>query len=89
MISGGQRTNDVEFLLIDLEEGTIIDDALKHVKGAGAAKAYTYAVLSGFSVAANLIKGNVGKDMLDFYTMTYSNIEFSRDGRSALVSMNM
>ncbi len=89
MMSGGQRTNDAEFLLIDLEKGEVIDDAMKHVKGSGAAKVATYAVLSTFSVAANLAKGNVGKDMLDFYTINYSNIEFAKDGKSALVSMSI
>jgi len=89
MMSGGMRTNDAEFLLVDLERGMVIDDAMKHVKGAAAAKVLTYAVLSGFSIATNLAKGKVGKDMLDFYTITYSNIEFAKDGKSALVSMNL
>lgn len=89
LMSGGQRTNDAEFLLIDFEKGEIIDDAMKHVKGAKAAKAYTYAVLSGFSVAANIAKGNIGKDMLDFFTINYNNIEFMKDGKSALVCMNL
>ena len=89
MMSGGQRSNDAEFLLIDLEKGVIIDDAMKHVKGAGAAKVYTTAIMSGITVAANLAKGNVGKDMLDVFTMKYNNIEFMKDGKSALVSMNI
>ncbi|MDA0195246.1 MAG: caspase family protein [Bacteroidetes bacterium] len=87
-VVGGQKTNDVEVLLIDLTNGAILDDALKHYKAAGAAKAYTYAILSGFSIAANIAKGNVGKGMLDFYIMNYNNIEYAKDGKSILVCQN-
>ena len=88
-IVGGQKTNDVELLIIDLNTGEITDDALKHYKSAGLAKAYTYAVLSGFSIVSNIAKGNIGKDMLDFYIMNYNNIEYRKDGKSALISQNM
>ena len=87
-IVGGQKTNDVELRIINLETGEVTDDALNHYAGAGAAKVYTYAMLSGVSVAMNIAKGNIGKDMLDFYIMDYNNIEFRKDGKSALISQN-
>jgi WD40 repeat protein len=89
LISGGFRSNDVELLLIDLENKTIIDDALKHVKGAGAAKAYTAAILAPLALATSLGKGKVDKNMLTFYSFNYSNIEFANDGKSALISQNL
>ncbi len=87
-IVGGQKTNDVELRIIDLETGEVTDDILNHYAASGAAKVYTYAVLSGVSVATSIGKGNIGKDMLDFYIMNYNNIEFRKDGRSALISQN-
>lgn len=87
-IVGGQKTNDVELRIINLETGEVTDDILNHYAASGAAKVYTYAVLSTFSVATNIAKGNVGKDMLDFYIMNYNNIEFRKDGKSALISQN-
>jgi len=89
MIMGGQRTNDVELLLIDVESGAILDDALKHVKGAGAAKALTYAILTPFAAAASIGKGDVDKNMLAFYVFNFSNIEFTKDGGSVLISQNL
>ncbi len=89
LISGGYRSNDVELLLIDLEQGLIVDDALKHVKGAGAAKALTSLVLTPFALGTSLAKGDIDKDMLNFYVMDFSNIEFTYDGLSALISQNL
>ncbi|MEM8895247.1 MAG: hypothetical protein AAGC88_11765, partial [Bacteroidota bacterium] len=87
-IVAGQKTNDVELRIINLETGEVTDDILNHYAASGAAKVYTYAVLSGISVATSIAKGNIGKDMLDFYIMDYNNIEFRKDGRSALISQN-
>ena len=87
-IVGGQKANDLELLLIDLQNGAILDDAIKHFKARGLAKAWTYAVLSGFSIATNIAKGNVGKDMLDFYIMNFNNIEYTKDGSAVLISQN-
>ena len=89
LMSGGQKPNDAEFLLIDIEKGEIIDNAIKHVKGAGAAKVANTAILSTLTVASNLAKGNISKDMADMYTFNYNNVEFMKDGKSALVSMNL
>ena len=90
LLMGGYKSNDVELLLIDLENGVVIDDALKHVKGAGAAKIYTKVILTPVAAVTSIAKGNkVGKDMLTYYTFTYSNIEFSADGSSALISQNL
>lgn len=89
MVMGAQRSNDVELLLLDAESGAILDDALKHYKGAGAAKALQYAVLSGVAVATSIGKGDVDKDMMDFYVFDYSNIEFMQDGNSVLISQNL
>ncbi|MEO9854095.1 MAG: caspase family protein [Reichenbachiella sp.] len=89
IVSGGNKSNGVEVLLIDLEKGKIIDDALNHVKGSGAALAYTKAIMTGFAVAENIAKGNIGKGMTTIFVMTYSNIEFSDDGERILLSQNM
>lgn len=89
IVSGGNKSNGVEVLLIDLEKGEIIDDALNHVKGSGAALAYTKAIMTGFAVAGNIAKGNFGKGMTTIFVMTYSNIEFSDDGKRILLSQNM
>jgi WD40 repeat protein len=89
MVMGAQRSNDVELLLLDAESGVILDDAIKHYKGAGAAKALQYAVLSGVAVATSIGKGDVDKDMMNFYVFDYSNIEFLKDGRSVLISQNL
>jgi WD40 repeat protein len=89
MVIGGQRANDVELLLLNAETGVILDDALKHIKGAGAAKAMQYAVLSGIAVATSIGKGDVDKDMMNFYVFDYSNIEFMKDGKSVLISQNL
>ncbi len=89
MVMGAQRSNDVELLLIDIEKGVILDDALKHVKGAGAAKAYTAVLLTPLAVATSIGKGDIDKEMLTYYTFDYSNIEFTSDGKSVLISQNL
>lgn len=89
IVLGGQRANDVELLLIDAENGVILDDALKHIKGAGAAKVFTTAILSTFAVATSIGKGDVDKDMMNFYVFDYSNIEFMKNGKSVLISQNL
>ena len=89
IIEGGQRANDVELLLIDAVSGQILDDALKHVKGAGAAKAWTYAVLTPMAMISSIGKGKVDKDMLNFFIFDYSNIEFTHDGQQILISQNL
>ncbi len=89
LVMGAQRSNDVELLLIDIEQGMILGDALKHVKGAGAAKAYTAALLTPIAFASSIGKGDIDKDMLTYYTFDYSNIEFSKDGGSVLISQNL
>jgi WD40 repeat protein len=86
---GGKKSNDIELVIINLENGEITDDALKNIAGAGAAKAYTMAVMGGFTAVSNIAKGNIGKDMLDVWVAGFSNIEFSKDGNSALVSQNI
>lgn len=88
LISGGYKNNGVELLLIDLEKGKIIDDALNHVAGAGAAQVYAKAIMTPVALAMNLGKGNVGKGMTTFYIMNYSNIEFTNDGSKILISQN-
>ena len=86
---GAQRSNDVELLLINLETGAILDDALKKLKGVGAAKAFTAAVLAPIAIATSIAKKDVNKDMMTFYKFNYSNIEFRKDGKSALLSQNL
>jgi WD40 repeat protein len=89
MVMGAQRSNDVELLLIDLEKGVIIDDALKHIKGSGAAKAYTAVLLTPFALASNIGKGDIDKDVATYYVFSYRNIEFLEDGKSVLLSQNL
>jgi len=89
IVSGGGKSNGVEVLLIDLEKGKIIDDALNHIKGSGAALVYTKVLLTGFAVVGNIAKGNVGKGMTTIFVMTYSNIEFTNDGSKILLSQNL
>ncbi|WP_420582227.1 caspase family protein [Reichenbachiella sp.] len=90
IISGGYKNNGVELLLVDLEKGKIIDDALNHVAGAGAAQVYAKAIMTPVALAMNIGKGNVGvgKGMTTFYIMNYSNIEFTNDGSKILISQN-
>ena len=88
IISGGYKNNGVELLLVDLEKGKIIDDALDHVAGAGAAQVYAKAIMTPVALAMNIGKGNVGKGMTTFYIMNYSNIEFTNDGSKILISQN-
>ncbi|SMD33695.1 WD40 repeat [Reichenbachiella faecimaris] len=88
IISGGYKNNGVELLLIDLDKGKIIDDALNHWKGAAAAQAYAKTIMTPVALAMNLAKGNVGKGMTTFYIMNYSNIEFTHDGSKVLISQN-
>lgn len=89
LVMGAQRANDVELLLIDVESGAILDDALKHIKGAGAAKVYTAVVLTPLALATSIGKGDVDKDMMNFYVFDYSNIEFTKDGTQVLISQNL
>lgn len=88
IISGGYKNNGVELLLVDLKKGVIIDDALDHVAGAGAAQIYAKAIMTPVALAMNIGKGNVGKGMTTFYIMNYSNIEFTNDGSKILISQN-
>lgn len=88
VISGGYKNNGVELLLVDLEKGKIIDNALNHVAGAGAAQVYAKAIMTPVALAMNIGKGNVGKGMTTFYIMNYSNIEFTNDGGQILISQN-
>jgi len=88
-VVGGQKTNDVELIIVDLENGNKTDDILNYYKNSGLTKAYIYGVLSGFSIATNIAKGNIGKDMLDFFIIDYSNIAFMKDGKTVLISQNM
>ncbi len=89
MVMGAQRANDVEVLLINIETGAILDDALKHIKGSGAAKIYTTAILAPLALATSIGKGDVDKDMMNFFVFDYSNIEFTHDGRNVLLSQNL
>jgi WD40 repeat protein len=89
LISGGYKSNGVEMLLVDLEKGKIIDDAMNHVKGAKAAKAWSTAIMTPFAVGMNIAKGNVGKDIATFYIMNFTNIEFTNDGKKVLISQNV
>lgn len=88
-VIGGKKANDVDLVILDLEKNEITDDALKNIKGAGAAKAYTMAIMGGIAAASNIAKGNTGKDMMTIYVFTYSNMEFSKDGQSLLISQNL
>jgi len=89
MVMGAQRANDVEVLLINIETGSILDDALKHIKGSGAAKVYTTVLLAPLALASSIGKGDVDKDMMNIFVFDYSNIEFTHDGKNVLLSQNL
>ncbi len=89
VVMGTQRANDVELLLINVETGTILDDALKHLRGSGAAKVYTAVILAPMALITSVGKGDIDKNMMDFYVFDYSNIEFTKDGKSVLISQNL
>ncbi|WP_370088755.1 caspase family protein [Ekhidna sp.] len=89
VVTGGGKNNGVEVKLIDPEKGKILADALDNVKGSGAALAYTKAIMTGFAVIGNVANGRVGKDMTTIFVMTYSNIQFTNDGKRILFSQNI
>lgn len=89
IVSGGGKNNGVEVKLIDPTKGEILADALDNVKGSGAAIAYTKAIMTGFAVIGNVANGRVGKGMTTIFVMTYSNIQFTKDGKKILLSQNI
>lgn len=89
IVTGGGKNNGVEVKLVDPEKGKILSDALDNVKGSGAALAYTKAIMTGFAVIGNVANGRVGKDMTTIFVMTYSNIQFTNDGKRILFSQNI
>lgn len=89
IVTGGGKNNGVEVKLVDPEKGKILSDALDNVKGSGAAIAYTKAIMTGFAVIGNVANGRVGKDMTTIFVMTYSNIQFTNDGKRILFSQNI
>ncbi len=89
IVTGGGKNNGVEVKLVDPEKGKILADALDNVKGSGAAIAYTKVIMTGFAVIGNVANGRVGKGMTTIFTMSYSNIEFSKDGKKVLFSQNL
>ena len=89
IVTGGGKNNGVEVKLVDPEKGKILADALDNVKGSGAAIAYTKAVMTGFAVIGNVANGRIGKDMTTIFVMTYSNIQFTNDGKRILFSQNI
>ncbi|WP_436514744.1 caspase family protein [Ekhidna sp. To15] len=89
IVTGGGKNNGVEVKLVDPEKGKILADALDNVKGSGAAIAYTKAIMTGFAVIGNVANGRVGKGMTTIFVMTYSNIQFTNDGKKILFSQNI
>ena len=89
IVTGGGKNNGVEVKLVDPAKGKILADALDNVKGSGAAIAYTKAIMTGFAVIGNVANGRVGKDMTTIFVMTYSNIQFTKDGNRILFSQNI
>lgn len=89
IVTGGGKNNGVEVKLVDPEKGQILADALDNVKGSGAALAYTKVIMTGFAVIGNVANGRVGKEMTTIFVMTYSNIEFTNDGKRVLFSQNI
>lgn len=89
IVTGGGKNNGVEVKLVDPEKGKILADALDNVKGSGAALAYTKVIMTGFAVVGNVANGRIGKDMTTIFVMSYSNIEFTDDGKKILFSQNI
>lgn len=89
IVTGGGKNNGVEVKLVDPNQGKILADALDNVKGSGAAIAYTKAVMTGFAVIGNVANGRIGKESTTIFVMTYSNMEFTNDGKRILFSQNV
>ena len=89
IVTGGGKNNSPEVKLVDTEKGVILADALDSVKGGRAAVAYTKAIMTGFAVVGNIANGRVGKGMTTIFIMSYSNIEFTDDGKQILFSQNI
>ena len=75
--------------LVDPEKGVILADALDSYAGSGAALAYTKVIMTGFAVIGNVANGRIGKGMTTIFIMSYSNMEFSNDGKNILSSLNI
>lgn len=89
IVTGGGKNNGVEVKLVDPDKGVILADALDNVKGSGAALAYTKAIMTGFALVGNVANGRIGKGMTTIFVMSYSNIEFTDDGKKILFSQNL
>ncbi|MEQ6119399.1 caspase family protein [Reichenbachiella sp. MALMAid0571] len=89
IVTGGGKNNSPEVKLIDPDKGVILADALDSYKGSGAALAYTKVIMTGFAVIGNVANGRIGKDMTTIFIMSYSNIEFTDDGKKVLFSQNI
>lgn len=89
IVTGGGKNNGVEVKLVDPVNGKILADALDNVKGSGAAMAYTKAIMTGFAVIGNVANGRIGKESTTIFVMTYSNIQFTKDGSKILFSQNI
>ncbi len=89
IVTGGGKNNGVEVKLVDPQNLKILSDALDNVKGSGAALAYTKVVMTGFAVVGNVAQGRIGKDSFTIYTFSYSNMEFTEDGKKILFSQNL
>jgi len=89
IVTGGGKDNGVEVKLVDPIKQKILSDALDGVKGSGAALVYTKVLLTGFAVVGNVANGRIGKESLTIFKMTYSNIEFTDDGKKVLMSQNI
>ena len=89
IVTGGGKNNGVEVKLVDAENQKILADALDGVKGSGAALVYTKVIMTGFAVVGNVANGRIGKESLTIFVMTYSNIEFTDDGKKVLFSQNI
>lgn len=89
IVTGGGKNNGVEVKLVDPDKGVILADALDNVKGSGAALAYTKVLMTGFALVGNVANGRIGKGMTTIFIMSYSNIEFTDDGKKILFSQNL
>lgn len=89
IVTGGGKDNGVEVKLVDLENQKILADALDNVKGSDAALIYTKVLMTGFAVVGNVANGRIGKESLTIFTFSYSNMEFTDDGKKILISQNI
>ncbi|MFT7162544.1 MAG: WD40 repeat protein, partial [Bacteroidia bacterium] len=89
IVTGGGKNNAPEVKLVDPEKGVILADALDSYKGSGAAIAYAKVMMTGFAVIGNVANGRIGKGMTTIFIMSYSNMEFSDDGKNILSSLNI